>query len=749
MKKQSSLALILLLSLGLNAFGQNPPPRPTLSPQQDKQDKSAEDDVVRITTNLVQVDVTVTDKKGQPVTDLRPEEVEILEDNRPQKVTNFSYVALAGGGRGQPVASAPTAERGVPPVPPVRLRPEEVRRTVALVVDDLSLSFESAYYARQALKKFVDQQMQPGDLVAIIRTGGGMGALQQFTSDKRLLAAAIERVRFNMLGRGGVSAFSAIEDDPLARTTLGGAADDSPTGSRDRDPVDSIKDFREELFAVGTLGALNYIVRGLRDLPGRKSVMLISDGFQIFTRRGDNFERSDRILESLRRLTDLANRASVVIYTMDARGLQTLSLTAEDNTSGLTPDEVESRLADRRSEFFESQSGLNYLSQQTGGLAIRGNNDLSYGIKRMLDDQQGYYLIGYRPDESTFDPVTGRRRFHKISIKLKRPGLSHRTRTGFYGITDEQAVPVRRTRDEQLAGAITSPFNSSGVGLRLTSLFGSDPKVGSFVRSIMHINVRDLTFVDEPDGWHKTVFDVLALTFGDNGQVIDQMSRVQTIRMRGDTYERALRNGLVYNLSVPIKKAGAYQLRAALRDTASERVGSASQFIEVPDLKKNRLTVSGIVLQGLDPAAVKKSLEQSQAQNGAAPAGTDAAQKAEDETSNLDPQASPALRRFQRGMVMQYGFVVYNAKLTPAPQLTTQLRLFRDGKLIFTGKVTPLNLAGQTDLKRIAGGAGLQLGAEMTPGEYVMQIIVTDALAKEKQRTATQWMDFEIVKSEK
>ena len=97
-------------------------------------------------------------------------------------------------------------------------------------------------------------------------------------------------------------------------------------------------------------------------------------------------------------------------------------------------------------------------------------------------------------------------------------------------------------------------------------------------------------------------------------------------------------------------------------------------------------------------------------------------------------------------MVLQYGFVVYNAKASPAPQLTTQLRLFRDGQLVFTGKVNPLDVTGQTDLKRITGGAGLQLGAEMSPGEYVLQVIVTDALAKEKQRTATQWMDFEIVK---
>src|SRR5918912_27660 len=96
------------------------------------------------------------------------------------------------------VAAAVAAARKAPtamPVPPVRLRPEQVRRTIALVVDDLGLSFESTAFVRQALKKFVDQQLQPGDLVAIIRTAGGIGALQQFTSDKRQLYAAIESIR--------------------------------------------------------------------------------------------------------------------------------------------------------------------------------------------------------------------------------------------------------------------------------------------------------------------------------------------------------------------------------------------------------------------------------------------------------------------------------------------------------------------------------------------------------------------------
>jgi VWFA-related protein len=613
----------------------------------------------------------------------------------------------------------------------VRLKPEEVRRTVALVVDDLGLSFESTYFVRRALKKFVDEQLQPGDLVAIVRTGGGMGALQQFTSDKRQLYAAIERVRWNPQGRGGVGAFTpfATSAAETARQQL-----EEQGLERPRPEAEDIDQFREDIFSVGTLGAVNYVVRGMRDLPGRKSIMLMSDGIKIFNR--DDPSRSTRVLDALRRLTDLANRASVVIYTMDARGLQTLNLAASDDVSGMGREDLEDKLARRRDDFFESQSGLDYLARQTGGFSIRNNNDLSAGIKRVLEDQKGYYLIGYRPDESTFDPKTGRRQFHKITLRLKRPGLKHRTRTGFYGISDEEANPGQKpTRAQQLIGALASPFGSGGVRVRLTSLYGNDAKVGGFLRSLMHLEARDLTFTEEPDGWHKTVFDVLAVTFGDNGTVVDEIARTHTMRLRGESYKRALENGLVFILTVPVKKPGAYQLRAALRDTATERVGSASQFIEVPNIGKNRLTISGIILNGRDPSAK--------------PAAATPNAQASNEEENVDPQAGPAVRRFRRGMVMSYAYVIYNAtldKTTGRPRLQTQIRAFRDGKEVFTGRVQTFDASDQPDLKRLMAGAALLLGTDMTPGEYILQVIVTDPLASEKHRTATQWIDFEIVK---
>jgi VWFA-related protein len=170
-----------LLFLGLmQALAQQP--SPTLPP--------ADDQAVKINTNLIQIDVTVVDKNGKVVSGLKPEDFELYENGQLQKITNFAFVskmksgASIGGDQSQE-AQTPSNAATAP------LKRGETRRTIALVVDDLNLSFPSVYYTRKALNKFVDEQMLPGDLVAIIRTGGGVGALQQFTSDKQLLKAAI------------------------------------------------------------------------------------------------------------------------------------------------------------------------------------------------------------------------------------------------------------------------------------------------------------------------------------------------------------------------------------------------------------------------------------------------------------------------------------------------------------------------------------------------------------------------------
>ena len=164
-------------------------------------------------------------------------------------------------------------------------------------------------------------------------------------------------------------------------------------------------------------------------------------------------------------------------------------------------------MSQRSQKLFDTQGGLIFLAQQTGGFSIRNTNDLSGGVRRVIEDQKGYYLIGYRPQGATFD-----RRYHRISANVKRPGLKLRTRTGFYGVADENLHSAPRTREQQLFAALTSPFASGDVHLRLTSLFANNAQVGSYVRSMMFIDPHDLKFNATPDGKEKTIFDVIGVT---------------------------------------------------------------------------------------------------------------------------------------------------------------------------------------------------------------------------------------------
>ncbi|HZG51427.1 MAG TPA: VWA domain-containing protein [Pyrinomonadaceae bacterium] len=745
MFKRPSLVLALVFVLFINGLGQTqqpqqPTPRPQPAPTQTPPDDD-DDEVVRITTNLIQVDAVVTDRDGKQITDLRAEDFMILENARPQQITNFSYINAGGAAtpaRPETLAKAsPPRERNAPMIPPARLRPGQVQRTLALVIDDLGMSADSIAVARRALRKYVDEQVQPNDMVAIIRTSAGVGALQQFTNDRRQLYAAIERVRWLPRGIGGLSALESTSDTSNAALT-------PDSVDADRSGLAEINEYRKEMFTVGTLGALNFVVQGLREMPGRKAVILFSNGMSMMDSRGE----SALYIGILRRLVDLANRASVVFYTIDARGLQTTSPTAADDTAGspigaggapgIPTHQIGQRVIGARSgAMFEGQSGLKYLAQETGGISLINSNDLNAGVRRALDDMRGYYLIGYRPDESAFNASTARLRFNSLKIVVKnRPDLRVRTRSGFLSVSEEATpTPQRRTRAGQLMAALTSPFGSGGVGLRLTSLFISHTGNDSAIRSMLLIDPRTLTFTRQPDGQHQTVIDLMAVTFGENGQPVDQLNRVETIRVPPESFERFLSQGMIYDLHVPVKKPGAYQLRIAVRDTATERVGAANQYVEVPNLNRKRLSMSGLVVASAPVESPVKT--------------TNAVADNKGAVFIEDVQANPAARRFRLGMMLDYGFVVYNARLdraTQRPQLTMLARLYREGQEVFAGQAQPLDTGRQTALNRIEAAGRLQLGSELRPGEYVLQIVITDALADKQHRTTTQWIDFELVK---
>jgi VWFA-related protein len=674
--------------------------------------------VIRITVNLVQVDAVVTDSKGKPVTDLKKEDFVILQDGKPQVITNFAYISTKEGvvRTSAPAKKAPAPKKGLPPPPPPmpfnRNSGATPRRTVALVVDDLGLSFESIARVRGSIKKYVDQEMQPGDLVAVIRTGAGMGALQQFTSDKRLLYAAIDKVKYNAMGRVGVSSFAPLQ---------GAGASGIDTTNFDNE--------REQIFSAGTMGAIQYVVEGLKELPGRKSVVLFSENMRINYQDG----LSPRVMDAIKRLTDACNRSSVVIYSIDPRGLVYTGLTAADDTRGMTPQQISNVQMQRSTDMFNSQDGLVQLAHETGGLFMHDRNDLDNELREVVQDGEGYYLIGYHPSAATFDAKTGQPKFHSLQVRVKQAGLHARYRSGFFGTSDRETAPVARgDRRAQIMRALSSPFGagSGDLHLRMTSLF-ADSKTGPYVKSLLYFDPKQLKFADEPDDWHHAKIDTVCVTFGDNGQVVDSTDKTWNVRLKGDTYRNALKEGMVYTINVPMKKPGAYQLRVVLRDADTEQVGSASQFIQVPDLSKGHLALSGVVLQ---------------ADNAKAQMPANGEPHAEGHVEDSDPNGTPAVRIFKPGTAIAYGYWILNAQAdsNKKPDLMVQTRLFKDGKEVYPGSPKPLPAGIVDDPKRLIGGGRMQLGNNITPGDYVLQVIVTDKLAKEKYQVATQAMDFEV-----
>ncbi len=707
------LPIVLLLMLIGGVAAQTPQPTPP------------ENETIKISTNLIQVDVTVTDRNGNVVTDLKPEDFEIYENGQKQPITDFSFVSIDN--RTAAAATQPTGKpdkNGIP-IPPVKLKAEQVRRAYALVVDDLGLSFGNVFWVQQSLRKFINEQMQNGDLVAVIRTGSGIGALQSFTSDKRQLLAAVDKIKWNAYGREGIGTFAPIETtlkEDLAGVQRSDGTTKNPAGDeQDKEFQKQVDQFRNENFSVGTLGALSYIIRGMRDLPGRKAILLFSQGFPL--------RPEGRILDSTRVLIDLANRSSVLIYTLDPRGLvNPLMANADDVVRNVVPTDPGGGRFDsnpieaRATTFRESQMFLRFIAEETGGIAFLNQNNLDKGILQAVNDQSGYYLLGYQPDDETFDPKKSK--FNRLEVKLLRPGLKIRYRSGFFGITDDKMQNVAAvTPQQKLFNALTSPFGANEVSLSLYPIFENDAGSGDRIQALIHIDGNDLQFARTPEGKQKAVFDIIATIFGDNGMLIEQSSKVYTLELAEKVHQNMLRNGLVYTLSVPVKKAGAYQFRIALRDAVSNKVGSASQFIEVPNIKK-RMALSNLVLDNFTPDEWQKIKL--------------GASRDESEKSVL---LDAALRRFRSGTILRYDFVIYNPK--QSRQLKTQMRLIKDGRVVHEEAPVPVKAPGPTDPTRLPAAGALTLGRNLEPGSYLLQVIVTDeANAK---NLAAQFVEFEII----
>jgi VWFA-related protein len=624
----------------------------------------------------------------------------------------------------------------------------DVRRIFAFVVDDLTIPAEDMTSVRSVLTDFVDKRMADTDLVAIVRVVGGVGLLQQFTSDKQLLRRAIAELTprphpYSVFGNfAGLERFDRV---PTALSAGGGEVGASPQASNidsgnipapgaAMDSDVSLDGYTRGSRALTSLSVTGGVVDGMRPLPGRKSLVLFSGGLPAFESTPSQISvdgapvavQEARSLATnvdylIKQLTDKASRAGVVINSLDVRGLKASrgvsSFTDPGNEakSGLGVSIGSTGTGGRQADMaqfdntkFDSltgHQGLEALAEATGGVAVVNTNNFVEGLRRVTD-RSSYYLLAYKPSES-FDG-----KFHRLQVKIKRPGAKVYTRGGYVATPDERpAGPL--TKEQAVARAAMSPLAKRDVDLSAAFQYRFLPENRAAVDVDLLVDANTLGFTQGPDGKQHASLDVVGFVVNQVGKVQQGFSETINFALTADEHKRALAGGVGYTGRVELPP-GSYMLRVAVREAETGKLGSLSKYLEVPDMGKKRLTMSSVFLHAVDPVGAK-----------------------------AQPVALTALRQIPRKDDLRFSAVVYNPKLAGgSPKLTTQLVISRGERVVFQGPVQAVEVkAGDGQFIKVG-----QIGvSKLAPGRHVLTFIVTDELADKKTGQLVRSIDFNVV----
>ncbi len=560
MRENSPLRLILLVGALVVA------PALLTAQQVDPTDAPAEESSAEgffesIDVTVVNVDVYVTDKKGQRVRGLAREDFEILEDGKPMAITNF--YAVDEGKPAQPV-EAKSQPLPTPVPPPVGLAeietPEDQRLHLVVYIDNYNLRPFNRNRVFGSLREFLRSRLNPGDRVMLVTYDRELHVRRPFTRDPQVIAQALFELE-------KVSAMGTQFDSDRRRvlTEIEDSRDAITAASR-------VRSFADEQFndLEFTLGALKNTVSSLAGLPGRKAILYVSDGLPMVVAQDlyqavqDKYSDSSGLaLEALRydasrkfqELASQANANRISFYTIDAGGLRVSSAVSAENRTASSSGLVESIYVSN------IQSTLQFMADATGGKAIFNTNDPGKGLDIVAQDFSSYYSLGYSPAHS------GDGRYHKIDVKTKRKDLVVRHREGYRDKTVEARM------SDGVVSALFHDTESNALGIVVQRGKESRRDDGYFLVPIdVRIPIGNLTLVPHEGGRQARVRVFFAAQDSDGG-----MSEVQEARVPIEIPEadvaRAVGQSYVYSFTL-LMRQGPQRLAVGVRD----EVGSAASF---------------------------------------------------------------------------------------------------------------------------------------------------------------------------
>jgi VWFA-related protein len=691
---RSAVAPSIALLLAAAAVSSAPQAAPSLPP---------------VRAELVQLDVVVTGRDGRCVAGLDPGDFEILEDGRPQALSHFAEEARPGlrpEAVAAPPPSAPAPAPAAAPVPSPRRG-----RFFVLAVDDLHTAPGNMAEARRAMTRFVEEQVSADDLVALATTSGTQGVFQDFTRDKDALRRAIARVQSQYqpvepVGTPYLSEYQAELIDQTDPEALNVAVREvlqtedylGEIGAREKVYTQARRMVFEIMQRSGrALEAILGLVQGLAPLPGRKVVVLVSDGFLVGLGAAEN-----RAFD-VRRIVDAATRSGVVLYALDTRGLIADVPGGDASFPGpqvLTAPGARASLQTRGNE--AQRQSLNALAEDTGGFLVRNANDLGRGFGRILRDNEVYYLLAYEPANAARD---GRYRRTEVRLLRGRAGLRVRTRSGYFAPDDRKAAAAAETkealREREIGQALGSLFPLQGVPMRMSADFIDLAPAGPQAVIRTHLDVSGVPFVPAGDRYAADL-EIAGAVYDESGRLVGEVSGERAeLSLTEDSYRKAVQDGLTVQKTLALGP-GRYQVRMAAREATRSLLGSASQWVEIPDVAASPLTLSSVFLL--------------------ADAGAGA-------TDLVDVQAE---RRFRSGQGLHYVVHVYSSSSPGgAPGATLQAQVWRGTRLV---GVTPKH-----DVVPGPGEAAARWSERIAlegfaPGAYELRVVATAGSAKAERR---------------
>jgi len=658
--------------------------------------------VLRTSSDLVRIDVEVTDKSGKPIKGLKQDQFIITDDGKRQSISTFLYsdiesIETAGTEDAKPIV-VPVDNEG-PNAPNVEAIGDQLRdrRLIVLFFDMTSMQPDDLIRAHDAADKFVKQQMTKADVVALVAFSTKLTVLVNFTNDRAALQKGVAQLTANS---------SNDLSSPLYAAAANGEYDvQEYTGAAFTPDETEFNVFNTDQ----KLAAVEGLANVLAGFPGRKALVEFTGGI---TQTGEENRTQ------LRAATDAANRADVSIYSIDSRGLFAAppggdaTTNAATGTSMFTGASVFHQTDQRE----DSRDTLATLSTDTGGKAFFDLGDLSEAFPKIQQDNGGYYLIGYRLGAD----VKRDGRWRSIRVKVNAPGAHVRYREGYYAPRDFQHLE-KESRDQQLADAVNSdnPIVELPVAVETQMFRLSDQQ--TYVPIAAKIAASALDWA-EKHGHRQAEFDfAVEVRAVPSRQIVAQLRDTTQVNLDPERFQQINQKNLLYQGGV-VLAPGNYRLKFVTRENESGKIGTFEQDLVVPATQPGKVMLSSVVLSS-QLVPVQKSTEVQTKGQGARAKIVNSPLEMKGET--IVPSVT---RLFTQSQTLYVFFQAYCPEKTATKEsldgnsLRAGLIFFRNGLQI---NATPLLAPSEVDPQKQTASFRISLPLSKLPGgRYTIQALV-------------------------